>query len=97
MDTIAIFKHTVCGATFRAAVAGDGHGNYVLPGHEPKVGADWYPWPITHCTCGRLIYGRPINGKIKASVKCDGRCTGATGPDCECSCGGANHGADHDR
>jgi hypothetical protein len=24
---------------------------------------------------------------------CDGRCTGAVGPNCDCSCGGANHGS----
>lgn len=25
--------------------------------------------------------------------KCDARCTNARGPNCECSCGGANHGS----
>lgn len=25
--------------------------------------------------------------------ECGPRCMGATGPNCECSCGGANHGA----
>jgi hypothetical protein len=25
--------------------------------------------------------------------KCDARCMNATGPDCDCSCAGANHGA----
>lgn len=27
---------------------------------------------------------------------CDARCMAATGPNCECSCGGKNHGAWHD-
>jgi hypothetical protein len=26
-------------------------------------------------------------------VPCDGRCTGAVGPSCDCQCGGANHGS----
>lgn len=26
-------------------------------------------------------------------TKCDGRCMGAKGPNCDCQCGGANHGA----
>jgi len=26
-------------------------------------------------------------------VPCDGRCTGATGPSCDCRCGGKNHGS----
>ena len=36
-----------------------------------------------------------IDGKKNDKVKCDRRCTGATGHNCECSCGGENHGADH--
>ena len=35
----------------------------------------------------------PIVGHYNASVKCNARCTGATGHLCECSCGGVNHGA----
>lgn len=33
-----------------------------------------------------------IQGYFVADKKCDGRCMGATGHNCECSCGGANHG-----
>ncbi len=35
---------------------------------------------------------REIIGTFKAGVKCDARCQGAIGHDCECSCGGVNHG-----
>lgn len=35
---------------------------------------------------------RQLEGRIVADKKCDGRCMGATGHNCECSCGGANHG-----
>jgi hypothetical protein len=49
--------------------------------------------PVVTCSCGK---GRPIlkpvYGRTVAAVKCDGRCTHATGHDCECSCGGKNHG-----
>lgn len=31
-------------------------------------------------------------GHNETRCACDGRCTHAKGPDCECSCGGANHG-----
>lgn len=27
--------------------------------------------------------------------RCDRRCTGARGPNCECKCGGKNHGSEH--
>ena len=30
--------------------------------------------------------------KTETRCACDSRCTGATGPKCDCECGGANHG-----
>jgi hypothetical protein len=42
------------------------------------------------------VYGlSPINGRLVPEHVCDARCTGATGPRCDCSCAGANHGRDH--
>ena len=38
------------------------------------------------------ISGREIVGTFKSGVKCDARCQGAIGHDCECSCNGRNHG-----
>ena len=34
-----------------------------------------------------------LSARIAESVPCDRRCTHARGHNCECSCGGANHGA----
>jgi hypothetical protein len=34
----------------------------------------------------------PIKGIVNVDKTCDGRCMNATGPNCECSCGGENHG-----
>lgn len=31
-------------------------------------------------------------GRNEVRCACDARCTGALGPNCECSCGGVNHG-----
>jgi hypothetical protein len=36
-----------------------------------------------------------LRGRVVATITCDARCTTARGPKCDCSCGGANHGADH--
>lgn len=51
--------------------------------------------PDLHC----ITHRRPLGARaIKGSVTdcpCDGRCTSAKGPNCDCSCGGANHGADY--
>lgn len=32
---------------------------------------------------------------VRSDVECGDRCRNAKGGDCECSCGGDNHGADH--
>lgn len=34
-----------------------------------------------------------IKGTYNPNVKCDARCLNATGSDCSCACGGANHGS----
>lgn len=45
------------------------------------------------CLCGRELVLRRVRGIVNADKKCDARCTHATGHDCECACGGKNHGA----
>lgn len=47
------------------------------------------------CACGRLVTLGQVFGRFNASKKCNARCTEATGHQCECSCGGKNHGAAH--
>lgn len=36
---------------------------------------------------------KAINGVVSEKHVCDARCINAIGPNCECSCGGKNHGA----
>lgn len=40
-----------------------------------------------------MLSGKLINGRFSAKRKCDARCLNAKGPNCECQCGGANHGS----
>jgi hypothetical protein len=47
------------------------------------------------CGCGGFVSLEAVRGTYKAGHKCDARCLNATGPSCECECGGANHGANH--
>lgn len=47
--------------------------------------------------CGGAVefMGRVVGARlteIRQECPCDERCTGAVGPQCNCSCGGANHG-----
>ena len=45
-------------------------------------------------TCGQAMKYGQIEGRFIAEHKCDARCSSARGHNCECSCGGENHGAD---
>lgn len=40
----------------------------------------------------RFLTVTVIKGVVNVDKSCDGRCMNATGPNCECSCGGENHG-----
>lgn len=60
------------------------------------IEAHYFRFPPAKCpTCQKEIYGKPIDGRVNPDHPCDARCTGATGHNCECACGGANHGMDH--
>ena len=43
--------------------------------------------------CGRAMEYGAIDGRINLERKCDARCTSARGHNCECQCGGENHGS----
>lgn len=53
-----------------------------------------YTHPRRHpCpTCRQPTPGQTIRATLSAARRCDDRCMYAKGPDCVCSCGGANHG-----
>jgi hypothetical protein len=46
--------------------------------------------------CGREREGRRIEGRVSENHKCGAKCRSSKGWQCECSCGGANHGAGFD-
>lgn len=59
-------------------------------------------FPAVWCLCrahlGKQWTGikwKRLHAEEVPGSPCDARCTGAIGPDCECSCGGRNHGIDH--
>jgi hypothetical protein len=59
------------------------------------VDAHWARHGYSKCACGRPARQNWVHGKTNAAVRCDARCTNARRGDCECSCGGENHGSDH--
>ena len=46
-------------------------------------------------SCHRLMSYGQLKAFLNPECPCDARCTGARGHNCECSCGGANHGMDN--
>ena len=44
-----------------------------------RTASQWFKWDT-------------VRGSYNEEKFCDGRCMGAKGPNCECSCGGENHG-----
>ena len=64
---------------------------YVKVEREPRAIYSYFG--DTCRECGRGIEMIQVMGSRDASKPCDGRCLNAKGHDCECSCGGANHGA----
>lgn len=63
-------------------------------GHEHAIG-DASALVIGCRGCGKPRVARMVLGRVVASKPCDGRCMSATGHNCECACGGKNHGANH--
>lgn len=53
-----------------------------------------YSRRVYHTRMGKIgptRYGRLLTPEERAP--CDGRCTNARGPNCDCRCGGVNHGS----
>lgn len=45
--------------------------------------------------CGAAMMVQAVAGTYSAEHICGARCLASTGPNCECSCGGRNHGKSH--
>jgi hypothetical protein len=43
-------------------------------------------------TCSRMMSYGALKAHYSPDHECDSRCTSARGHNCECTCGGANHG-----
>lgn len=75
-------------STFWRAVHGSGH--------EGRVFEEHCGYGLLYaCACGAARVALPVVGKLNPSKKCSDKCQAATGHDCECACGGKNHGAAH--
>lgn len=47
---------------------------------------------VLDCACGKRVSLQPVRGVYSAKHECNARCLASTGPSCECTCGGRNHG-----
>ena len=53
--------------------------------------SDSNEWTCPKCGRWEWVKGGTVNGTV-SDHKCGAKCLSAIGPNCECSCGGANHG-----
>jgi hypothetical protein len=61
---------------------------------EAEDGRRLFNWSngAMHCAeCRRAIQWTPIAGRT-SDMPCGEKCISATGPSCDCACGGENHG-----
>lgn len=64
----------------------------------PQVVEGTMPKQATTCRCGgRIVYIGAVRRhrvvRLEDHAVCDARCTNATGPNCDCQCGGEHHGS----
>lgn len=52
-------------------------------------------WALLCRGCGAERRALPVAGKLSPAHVCNAKCIEGKGFTCECSCGGANHGAGH--
>ncbi len=84
-----------CGIKVRVAQAA------AQPGFTIEGKKTWIACPsgCTRHNGGREVVhyfpAMAIYGTYNADKECNGKCMGATGPACDCKCGGENHGGRH--
>ena len=76
------------------------HGACPRCGSQPLTEEAWRkaPWPripgnYPHKVMGQVKPGRKQFFQVENRPPCDGRCTNAPGPSCDCRCGGQYHGS----
>jgi len=93
-------KHGDCAAQ-TVRVEYDRHAFFhgIMPTHDRATFEDrGEPVALITCAgCGKRsrVWGTVIRGKVNAAKGCTARCMAATSSDCECECGGEQHGINH--
>jgi hypothetical protein len=75
----------------------DGKWNYAYVTADGETltsqGFDSALGPAATCACGKRVKLMPVKGRYNPDVPCNVKCTASKGFNCECSCGGKNHGS----
>lgn len=98
-----ILRCTVCKAKGRRTLVQRSESTTYCTGYMPPstrtvtrfvIGGQIVAYPVARCAeCGSTdVKVNVVQGRLNRNKPCDGRCMGATGPNCECSCQGENHG-----
>lgn len=71
--------------------------NYIVKGGRGGAWANAAPAGTAttiDCPCGARVECRKVKG-VRTETPCGDKCLSATGPVCECSCAGRNHGTNN--
>lgn len=69
-----------------------------LAGYTSPLAAAWngkWQWTVACPGCRAQVSVTAVMGVMSEDHICGERCLASKGPNCECSCGGANHGKSH--
>jgi hypothetical protein len=90
----ALVPHTLMKYTYYYGAVGGRMDKSVSFGYELFTEGQNFLRTLTCAACGSDdVRLKGVKGTFNADVACDPRCMNARGPNCECSCNGANHGA----
>lgn len=70
--------------------------DYMWEDADGKVYPDRDCRLMYRCACGKDVYAAAVLGKHNPGKVCNTKCQASIGHQCECSCGGKNHGAGHE-
>jgi hypothetical protein len=90
----ALVPHTLMKYTYYIGQVGGQMDKSVTFGYDLHSDGKNFLRALTCSNCGSDdVRLKAVKGTYNPDVGCDPRCMNAKGPNCECSCNGANHGA----
>lgn len=91
-------KCKACNCVTSTLATHEGHGFFDMGAmfYDEKGESGVFGNLVIRCRkCSKARRAVSVRGKFSAKHECNAKCLASTGPTCECSCGGKNHGASY--